>query len=320
MDSGMPWNSQIKRRLKLKDLDVFMAVAALGGMGKAAERLNLSQPAVSKAVADLERTLGVRLLDRSRQGVEPTAYGTALMKRGTAVFDELRQCVGDIDFLSDPATGELRIGVVEGIASAIVAPLIHRLSAKFPKMTFSVEVAGTTTLCAALSRRTIELAIAKTTGALPDDQQGETLFSDPLVVVTAATNPLTHRRTITLADLLDEPWTLEPPDTFLGGLAATAFRGEGLTPPKATIVTNSRNFQYALLETGRFLAFHPAFALSLPRKDRTLRALPIALPHTHAPVQIITPRDRSLSPLAQLFVGQLRVMTKPLADAKRRRK
>src|SRR6187455_2519651 len=91
MANHMPWDNKIKRRLKLKDLDVFMAVAALGGMGKASKRLNLSQPAISKAIADLEQTLGVRLVDRSRHGVEPTVYGAALMKRGTTVFDELRQ-------------------------------------------------------------------------------------------------------------------------------------------------------------------------------------------------------------------------------------
>jgi LysR family pca operon transcriptional activator len=315
--SDMPWSDQVKRRLKLKDLDVFMAVAAVGGMGKAAERLNLSQPAISKAIADLEQALGVRLLDRSRQGVEPTAYGTALFKRGTAVFDELRQSINDIEFLSDPTAGELRIGVVEGIASALAAPLIQRLSMKHPRMTFSVEVAGTAKLCSELSKRGIELVVAKTNGPLPADQQGETLFNDPLVVVTAATNPLTRRRTIALADLLDEPWTFEPPDTFFGGLAAKAFSGVGLTPPKATIMTNSRNFQYALLETGRFLAFHPAFVLSLPRKYHTFKALPIALPHTRSPVQIITPRNRTLSPLAQFFIGQMRAMTKPLADATR---
>src|SRR5262245_13713248 len=139
----MPWTNQIKHRLKLKDLDVLMAVVAVGGMGRAAERLHLSQPAISKAIADLEHTLGVRLLDRSRQGVEPTPYGIALINRGTAVFDELRQGVNDIDFLADPTTGELRIGAVEGVASAIVAPLVQRLSAKYPKMTFSIEVGGT---------------------------------------------------------------------------------------------------------------------------------------------------------------------------------
>jgi DNA-binding transcriptional LysR family regulator len=313
----MPWNNKIKRRLKLKDLDVFMAVAAVGGMGKAVERLNLSQPAISKAIADLEQTLGVRLLDRSRQGVEPTAYGTALIKRGTAVFDELRHCVGDIDFLADPTMGELRIGAVEGIASAFVAPLIQRLSMKHPRMTFSVEVAGTARLCSELSKRSIELAIARTTGALPEDQQGETLFTDPLVVVTAATNPLTRRRTIALADLLDEPWTLEPPDTFYGALAAMAFSGAGLRPPKATVVTNSRNFQNALMETGRFLTIHSAFFLNSPRKHRTLKALPIALPHTRTAVQVITPRYRSLSPLAHFFIGQMRAMTKSLAGANR---
>ena len=310
----MPWTNQIKHRLKLKDLDVLMAVVAVGGMGRAAERLHLSQPAISKAIADLEHTLGVRLLDRSRQGVEPTPYGIALINRGTAVFDELRQGVNDIDFLADPTTGELRIGAVEGVASAIVAPLVQRLSAKYPKMTFSIEVGGTAKLCNDLSKRIIELAIARTTGALPEDQQGETLFKDSLVVVTAATNRLARRRRIALADLLCEPWTLEPSDTFFGGLAAMAFSGAGLTPPKATIVTNSRNFQNALLETGRFLSIQPAYVLALPRKHRTLKALPVALPHTLSAVQIITPRYRSLSPLAQFFVAQVRQATKSLAD------
>jgi DNA-binding transcriptional LysR family regulator len=311
----MPWTDQIRRRLKLRDLDVLMAVVAAGGMGKAADKLNVSQPAISKAIADLEHTLGVRLLDRSRRGVEPTSYGLALIKRGTAVFDELRQSVNDIDYLADPTTGELRIGVVEGLASAIVTPLIERLSRKYPRMTFSVEVAGTMKLCADLSKRGIELAIAKTTEELPEDLQGETLFHDPLVVVSAASNPLARRRTMMLADLINEPWTLEPPGTFYGSLCSMAFRGAGLQPPKVTIVTNSLHFQTALVETGRFLMFRGAFVLSLPRKRRTLKALPVSLPHTRCPVQIITPRNRSLSPLAQYFIDQIRQMSRPLAKA-----
>src|SRR5436853_536511 len=95
----VPWNDRIRSRLKLRDLDVLMAVIQAGSMGKAAARFNMTQPAVSKIVADLEHTLGVRLLDRSRQGVLPTPHGLALVKRGTAVFDELRQGVQDLDFL-----------------------------------------------------------------------------------------------------------------------------------------------------------------------------------------------------------------------------
>src|SRR5262245_62543682 len=98
----MPWNDRVKRRLKLRDLDILMAVVQSGSMGNAARSLNMSQPAVSKAVADLERTTGVRLLDRTRQGVEPTPYGLALIKRSIAMFEELRRALQAIDFLPDP--------------------------------------------------------------------------------------------------------------------------------------------------------------------------------------------------------------------------
>jgi DNA-binding transcriptional LysR family regulator len=315
--TGMPWTDKIKRRLKLKDLDVFMAVTALGGMGKASERLNLSQPAISKAIADLEQTLGVRLLDRSRHGVEPTVYGAALIKRSTVIFDELRQGVGDIDFIADPTAGELRLGAVEGVAHGIVAPLLHSMSQKHPNMRFSVEVAGTVRLCAELANRNIEFAIAKTSGDVPEDQSRETLFEDPLVVATAASNPLTRKRKLSLADLIDEPWVLEPADTFFGEMCARAFSGAGLSQPKAAVVTNSRNLQNALLDTGHFLSLQAAFVLRLPRRNPALRVLPVVLAHTSHPVQIITPRHRSLSPLAQLFVGHVRAMTKFLADANR---
>jgi DNA-binding transcriptional LysR family regulator len=89
----MPWHDRIKRTLKLRDLDILMAVVQTGAMGRAAVRLHMSQPAVSKAIADLEHTFGVRLLHRSRRGAEPTPYGAALVKRGFAVFDEVRRGV-----------------------------------------------------------------------------------------------------------------------------------------------------------------------------------------------------------------------------------
>ena len=75
----MKWNDRIGRRLKLHDLHVLLTVAEVGSMGKAAERLAVSQPSVSKAIADMEHTIGVRLLDRTPKGVETTAYGRALL-------------------------------------------------------------------------------------------------------------------------------------------------------------------------------------------------------------------------------------------------
>src|SRR5215510_7419705 len=107
MTSAVQWNDRLRRRIKLRDVDILLAVIQTGSMGKAAAILDMSQPAVSKSIAYLERTLGVRLLDRSRQGVEPTAYGRALTKRGAAVFDELRQGVQEIASLTDPTVGEV---------------------------------------------------------------------------------------------------------------------------------------------------------------------------------------------------------------------
>ena len=106
------WESQIGRRLRLRDLHVFSTVVQCGSMAKAAQQLGVSQPAVSEVIADLEHALGVRLLDRSSQGIEPTIYGDALLKRSVAVFDELKQSIRDIEFLSDATTGEVRIGTL----------------------------------------------------------------------------------------------------------------------------------------------------------------------------------------------------------------
>src|SRR5436305_7770826 len=99
----MKWNDRIGRRLKLHDLNVLLTVAELGSMGKAAERLAVSQPSVSKAIADIEHAVGVRLLDRTSKGVEMTDYGRALLRRGIGAFDELRLGVKEIESLTDPS-------------------------------------------------------------------------------------------------------------------------------------------------------------------------------------------------------------------------
>src|SRR5258707_11337314 len=101
---------QISRRLKLRQLNVLVAVVRWGSMAKAAEHLSISQPVVSKTIADLESALGVRLLDRTSQGVEPTSHGLALLRRSEGIFNDLRASVSELEFLSDPTAGELRIG------------------------------------------------------------------------------------------------------------------------------------------------------------------------------------------------------------------
>jgi DNA-binding transcriptional LysR family regulator len=128
------WESQIGRRLKLRDLHVFSTVVQHGSMAKAARHLGVSHPAVSEVIADLEHALGVRLLDRSAQGIEPTIYGDALLKRSVAVFDELKQSIRDIEFLSDATTGEVRIGSMEGPWFTLLPDAIRRFSQQYPRI------------------------------------------------------------------------------------------------------------------------------------------------------------------------------------------
>jgi DNA-binding transcriptional LysR family regulator len=134
------WDDRIGRRLRLRDLRVFFAVVQGGSLAKAATQLRVSQPAVSQVIAGLEHTLGVRLFDRSSRGVEPTVYARALLARGRVAFDELRQGIKDIEFLADPAAGELRIGYPESIATTILPVLIERFFEKHPRVVMITDV------------------------------------------------------------------------------------------------------------------------------------------------------------------------------------
>src|SRR5947208_4011647 len=311
----MPWNDAVKRRIKLRDLDILAALIETGSMGKAAGRLNISQPAVSKAIAELERALGVRLVDRSRRGIMPTPFGLALKKRSVAIFNDLRQSVQDIDFLSDPTTGELRIGTTDPLAVAIVSPCIDRLSRKHQGMSFYAIAGDTSNLYRELMDRNVELVISRMVGRLPDELAAEVLFHDSFAVLTSAKNPLTRRRKLTLAELMNEPWVLLPPDSFFGALVAQAFRASGHEPPRATLATLSDYMKDDLLATGRFLTVLPSFMLKIPGRYPPLRALPVALPNPRMPIGIVTLKDRMLTPLAQLFIENIRAIANPMAQS-----
>src|SRR5688572_32840915 len=120
--------TRVGRRLRLRDLDILMTVAREGSMAKAARRLSVSQPAVSKAISDLEADLGVKLFDRGAQGVQPTPYGEALLRRSIAAFDELREGLRELDYLSHRTAGEVRLGCNESLAAALLPAGVRQLN------------------------------------------------------------------------------------------------------------------------------------------------------------------------------------------------
>ena len=134
----MRWNDRIGRRIKLSDLHILLAVAQSGSMAKAAHALAVSHPVISRSISDLEHMLGVRLLERNPHGIELTEFGRAMLSRSHAAFDELRQGVKDIEFLSDPGVGEVRIGGTAPLLASFVSTVVHRLHQRYPRMVFHV--------------------------------------------------------------------------------------------------------------------------------------------------------------------------------------
>src|SRR5215813_4880312 len=241
---------RIERRISLHDLRVVMAVAQAGSMGKAAKQLATSQPAVSRSIGTLEQALGVRLFDRSAQGIELTPFGHALVKRGTVVFDELQHGLKDIRFLSNPTVGDLAIGASIAVAEGFVCIVIGRLSRRYPRVTFRVHATDTATAYQALLSRKVDLAIVHAID-VPNRKlmEVEVLLQDPHVVVAGAHHPIVRRRKVSLDQLVDESWVLPLPDQPYGTVVAEAFRAHGLQVP-SIVVGSTLPVRTTLLATG----------------------------------------------------------------------
>ncbi len=303
-----------RRRLKLRHLEILLAVADTGSMAKAAARLAVTQPAISRAIADAEHTLGVPLFERSTQGVNPTQYGHALLKRGIAAFDEIDQGVRDIEFLADPTSGELRIGTPAGISEGIVLAAINRLSRQYPRIVFHVAIAADSTLLDQLRERKFEIGFERLSGLVgEEDIAAEVLYEEPLIVVAGVDNPWLRRRKIKLAELFNEPWIWPLPGSSYNSLIREAFRANGLQPPRPAIYAALHSLRISLAATGPFLAVVAAGTLGMPNKYPSIRKLAVELPTTLQAVHLLTLKKRILSPLAKIFIDCARDIAKPLA-------
>ncbi len=307
------WESRIGRHLKLRDLHILFAVVQWGSMAKAATHLAMSQPAVSEAIAKLEDALRVRLLDRSARGIEPTKYAQALLKRGHVVFDELRQGIRDIEFLADPTAGEVWIASGEMLAAGLLPAVIDSLSKSYPQIVVRLVQANTETLdFRELRERKVDLMLARIPEAfVEDDFDIEVLFDDPNFVVVGARSRWAARRKITLSELVNEPWIF-PPNQVVTALIAKAFRLHGLEVPKERVNAGSILLRNHLLATGRFLSVLPNSVLKYNAKQWALKALPVDLGVKPGSIAIVTLKNRTASPVVQLFIEQVRAVAKTM--------
>jgi DNA-binding transcriptional LysR family regulator len=308
---------RVAHRLKLRDLRLLETVVRLKSMAKAAHRLNISQPAVSKAIAELEHVFGVRLVVRIRQGIQPTDYGSALLDCGLAMFDELRLGVKNIEFLADPMAGVVRIGCNPFLAPAFVSSVVDRVTRRFPRIAVHLVVPQAEIIYQELSERKVDFLITRRWGpSIEQPFDFEFLFDDSFVVVAGVRHPWVRRRKIALTELMHEPWVLSPLEMTLGQLTVEAFRACGLDHPPMTVVSPTPEVRLSLLATGRFLSIFPSSSLRFPARRPELKVLPVELPIPRVPNGIITLKNRTLSPVARLFIEHAREVAKPLAQSK----
>jgi DNA-binding transcriptional LysR family regulator len=316
--SVQDWGSRIGRRLKLRDLHILSAVVRAGSMAKSAAHLGMSQPAVSEAIASLEDTLRVRLLDRSPRGVEPTIYARALLQRGDVVFDELKQGIRDIEFLADPTAGEIRIGCPESLMAGFVPAIIDRISRNYPKV--SVHVIGGQPgeqEFRELRDRSVDLLLGRVFKPRAGEEVAvEVLCQDAFRVVVGSQSQWARHRNVALADLTDEPWILFPDSSVVATYIEKAFKANGLKLPRPSVTSFSMQCRLHLLESGRFVSILHDSVLRFNAKRWSVKALPIDLRIPPMPIVFFTLKNRTLSPIVQLFKEHAHEVAKMIAPGR----
>lgn len=266
---------QLLRRLRLRDLEVLGALAELRSMARAADKLGVTQSAISKTVAEVEVTLGLPLVDRLPRGVELTQAGQILAARSIVVFDELREGLLAVRSLSDPATGELRIGTTEAMGGT-VAETIAELVAAHSGIRVTVEVSDTSALVDALRARSLDIVWTRWTPSIEaQDLRVDELFAAPLRIVAHRDHPSVQAKSFEI--LANDFWALSPPGSFLGRLVASAFANQGWVLPAEPVITLSIAMRLSLLATGRFLTVLPITMSNQPATRDWLQPLPIDL-------------------------------------------
>ena len=316
------FDPRIGRRLKLRDLQILSAVVQWRSMAKAAVQLRMSQPSVSESVANLETALSVRLLDRSPRGVEPTVYAEALLKRGKIVFDELQLGLRDLEFLADPTVGEVRVGCPENFSSGFVPEVIERMSVKHPRVSVHVLTAETAVMeFRELRDRSVDLMLGRIFDLSKpfeeEDVEAEVIGQDDFFVVAGASSPWAQRRKIDLAELVDQQWMLYAPNNRPANFYASIFERRGLKVPQQKVVTYSLHMRLHLLATGHFLSILPASVLRFNAKPWSLRVLPINLGVAPRPLAVFTLKNRTLSPVVQVFIEHVRAVAKSIFTPQR---
>jgi DNA-binding transcriptional LysR family regulator len=309
----MDRSARIGSRISLRDLRVLMAIAENGSMAKAAARLGISHPAISKTIADVEATLGVRLLDRGSQGTELTDFGEVLRRCGINIFDEIQQGLRSLDALSDPNSGEVRLGCTDIILNSLGPSIVRKFAEQYPGVQLDVKLANPGEhQIQQLRDRKIDLLITRATGP-QDDFNSELLFEEPFVFVVGSNSKFARSRRTVLRDIVNCNWVLPPYDSAPGALVAAVFQANGISPPRPLVQTIAIQLTVSLIASGEFVGILPRSVAALNAHRSALKMLPLKLSGPRISAEIVFLKNRTHSPAVLAFIDCAKKVAKSLA-------
>ncbi len=285
--------------LESRRLRHFLTIFELGSIGQAADKLLLTQPALSKSMRQLEGDLGVRLFDRTALGVVPTVFGNALALHAKAIVAQVREAEAQISSLRGLAKGIVTIGIGPSVATGLMSHATISLQKLQPDIDLSVTEGLVDDLIPALRRNEIRLAVGAWPRVADPAFTTEVLLTDVTHIWAHAGHPLVGRR-IEPFELIEARWVSPPASQRWRQQMEEQFFALGLSPPKPLVVSNSATFLKALLRGGDYLAMLPSHLIS---EEDGLVPLDVALEPLR-PEITLTYKARSLTDPAVLEVVQ----------------
>ncbi|WP_412024725.1 pca operon transcription factor PcaQ [Burkholderia cepacia] len=293
-------------RVKFRHLQCFLAVAQLGGVQKAAESLSITQPAVSKTIAELEAILGVKLFERGRHGAQPTREAQLFMPHANACVLALRQGVGLLAREGGAAAATLEIGMLPTVAASLAPALMKALAERWPRIVVRIATAANADLLERLKAGAIECAIGRLSE--PERMIGlafEQLYNEPLVAVVRAGHPLLSSAA-PATELARYPVVLPPFGTLIRQSAEQLLGACGVPPLDSFIEVLSVSVARALALENDAVWFVPLYAAEYDLSAGALARLPLPSAGTDEPVGLVLRTDAQPSPVARTLIDAVR--------------
>ncbi len=296
----------LPHHLRLRDFEILLAVAAEGSMQRAAQRVHLTQPAITKIVQELEAAFGARLFARSKRGVILTESGSALAAQARILLNDLGHARERIAAIDAGTLGSLHIGVLPVVESSILPKCLQTLRRHAPDLHIRIEEGTRAALLGSLSRAELDCVIGRLAPGGEDMQfRCETLVQLPVHLVCAPRHKLASARRLTLAALARYPWVLPRTGAPIRTVIDSRFVMAGLAPPSPRVESTSIRLNYELIRGSDMIGVMTADAADAYAAQKRLHILPFeisdALPH----VGVIM-RQADPSNALRLFVDVLR--------------